>query len=443
MSKTIANALALFLLIFTISTCNAPRPVSMFKGNPEHTGIFQTEPLTKFNEVRWKVKTGGYVFSSPVIAGDWLYEGSNDSCLYAIDKNTGRLGWKFRTGGAVTSTPAVAGGKVYLVSFDGKMYALDALSGKKIWEFDGGPEKYYTAPGIHGLQPRDSLMEDTWDMYLSSPVVSGGKVYFGSGNGNFYCLDAGKGNMIWKFQTNGVIHDSPAVYDGKVYFGGWDTYLHALDAETGTEIWKFRSGTDTTYHNQTGIQSSPMIYDSMVFFGCRDANLYVLDAATGNLIWKKFNNYSWIINTPVVRDSIVYYGTSDTHMLIGLDAYNGDSVLTFDLNSYIFSSPVIAGDYLYVGDFSGTVFGIDVNAKKIVWKFRTPASVENRDNLLLPTGENNNQGAAVFFESGPNYANNMKFMKALYRLGSVLTTPAVDNGILYFGSSDGYIYALH
>jgi outer membrane protein assembly factor BamB len=186
-----------------------------------------------------------------------------------------------------------------------------------------------------------------------------------------------------------------------------------------------------------------MVYDNMVFFGCRDANLYALDASTGNLIWRKFNNFSWINNTPVVKDSIVYYGTSDTHKLIGLNAYNGDSLFTLNLNSYIFSSPVIAGDYLYIGDFSGTVFCVDTELKKIAWKFRTQGSLENRDNLLLPSGESNSQGGAVFFKSGPTFANNMKFMEALYNLGAVLSTPLVDNGVVYFGSSDGNIYALH
>lgn len=444
MNRNTAVTFTLCLLwIFLLTACNASHNISMFKENNEHTGIYNTLPMTKFNDVKWKVKTGGYVFSSPVVAGNLLYEGSNDSCLYAIDKNTGQIQWKFRTGGAVSSTPAIDGRSVYFVSFDGNMYSLDARSGSELWTFEGGKEQLFAAPGIHGLQPHDSLMTDTWDTYLSSPVVFDGKVFFGSGSGNFYCLDSKTGNMIWKFQTAGVIHDSPAVYDGKVYFGGWDTYLHALDIRTGKEIWKFKTGIDTTYHNQTGIQSSPMISDNMIYFGCRDANLYVLDANTGNLIWRKFNNFSWINNTPVVKDSIVYYGTSDTHRLIGLNAYNGDSVLTVDLNSFIFSSPVIAGNYLYVGDFSGTVFGIDLSSKRIAWKYRTAGSRANRDNLLLPSGEFNSQGAAEFFKNGPTFTNNRKFMEALYNLGSVLSTPLVDNGVVYFGSSDGFIYALH
>ena len=44
-------------------------------------------------------------------------------------------------------------------------------------------------------------MPDPFDLYLSSPAVWKGVVYFGSGDGNVYALDAVSGAERWKFHT--------------------------------------------------------------------------------------------------------------------------------------------------------------------------------------------------------------------------------------------------
>ncbi len=42
----------------------------------------------------------------------------------------GGLQWRVQTGGMVESSPAVSGGVVYIGSGDGYLYALDALTGE-------------------------------------------------------------------------------------------------------------------------------------------------------------------------------------------------------------------------------------------------------------------------------------------------------------------------
>ena len=46
-------------------------------------------------------------------------------------------------------------------------------------------------------------------------------------------LDAATGALNWKFRTGDVVHASPAYADGVVYFGSWDSYFYAVDAKTG------------------------------------------------------------------------------------------------------------------------------------------------------------------------------------------------------------------
>ena len=57
----------------------------------------------------------------------------------------------------------------------------------------------------------------------SSPAVADGKVYLGSWDDKFYCLDAVTGSLIWSYTIGGHIDDSsPAVFEGRVYIGSYD-----------------------------------------------------------------------------------------------------------------------------------------------------------------------------------------------------------------------------
>ena len=90
--------------------------------------------------------------------------------------------------------------------------------GKLKWKFahEKG-EKRFEAKGIHGATPKAQTIPDPWDLYLSSPAVSNGSVFVGSGDGNIYSVDARTGKLKWKFTTGGVVHSSPAVANNTVY----------------------------------------------------------------------------------------------------------------------------------------------------------------------------------------------------------------------------------
>ena len=163
------------------------------------------------------------------------------------------------------------------------------------------------------------------------PLVWNGAVYFGSGDGNVYAVDAATGALKWKFKTGDVVHASPAIADGMVFIGSWDSYFYALDAATGAQKWKFKTGEDPDMHNQQGIQSSAAVMDGMVFFGCRDAHLYALDEQTGQQKWSYSTKGSWVIASPAVRDGKVFFTTSDTALLFEADAKTGDIVFSLEL----------------------------------------------------------------------------------------------------------------
>lgn len=409
----------------------------MFRGGPAHLGVYDSPPPS-LQALAWKFKTGGRVISTPAVVGDVVYVGSTDGILYAINRADGTPRWTFETGGPIASSPAVSGDLVYISSLDGNIYAVEAATGTKRWEFATEGERRFTAPGIHGAIPRTERMPDPFDVFLSSPTVAGGTLYIGSGDQHIYALDAATGALRWSFATGDVVHASPAVVDGVVYIGSWDRNLYALDAATGVERWHYTTGNDTTIYNQIGIASSAAVVDGLVFVGGRDGHFHVVDAKTGTLRWTHDNKGGWTIASPAVKEGVVYFPTSDGRRFKALDATTGAVRIDLQNPAISFSSPAIAGNVAYYGSSDGYLNAVDIIHGTLLARFQTDGSKERGGPY---TGEDG------VFHAGPMYPDRtldgmMIGMRTMMTVGSVLSSPVVAGGVVYFGSTDGNLYAV-
>jgi outer membrane protein assembly factor BamB len=273
---------------------------------------------------------------------------------------------------------------------------------------------------------------------LSSPVIAQNTVYFGSGDGNLYALDAATGDLRWKFKTGDVVHASPAFANGVLFFGSWDSYFYAVDAKTGKEKWRFHGGEDPLIHNQVGFQSSPAVVDGVIYTGCRDAQLYALDAATGKEKWRFDNALSWVITSPAVVNGKVFFATSDSALYHVVDAATGKSVLKKEGKAYMFSSPAVVNDVVLIGVLNGTLEARDVNTGEVLWEFQTDASKQN-NGWVLTADRKFNQPLLFYsnWREAPIVATDRQFS-----VGSIFSSPLVANGVVYFGSTDGFLSAI-
>jgi outer membrane protein assembly factor BamB len=433
------RSLLIPMLLLVVTAAHA-ETATMFRGDAARSGIYTGLGVPELHGVRWKFKTGGAVLSSPAVAGDSVYFGSNDGHVYAVQAATGGLRWKQKTGGRVPSSPAVANGRVYVLSYDSHLYALDAASGTVVWKYATGGERRFSARHLHGAEPAAETMPDPFDFYLSSPAVVDGTVYFGSSDGRVHAVEAASGTSRWTFATGDVVHASPAVVDGVVYVGSWDTWLYAIDAATGAQRWRFKTGEDREIANQTGLQASPLVVDGTVYVGCRDSKFYAVDAATGRERWSYPNNGSWVIGSAVLRDGIVYFATSDTGRLNALDAATGTLVFSIENARWpMFSSPAIAGRVLYIGTHEGKLRAFDAANARAAWTFQTDGSQTNGARYTKPDGQPDY--AAAYVDSF--YDSIVVGLDRLLSVGAVLSSPVIAGDTLYFGSTDGTVYALH
>lgn len=378
---------------------------------------FLSSSLYGQSSLVWDFATRGRIYSSPVVDDSTLYIGSNDSCLYALDKFNGSLKWKFRTEGQIKSRPLLFNGSVIFNSTDGLVYSVDKKNALVLWQFRTNGEKKL----------------DMWDYYLSSPAYYDSKLYLGSGDGNIYALDPNSGRLVWKFETEGIVHATPIIHNNKVYVGSFDGYFYALNTKNGDLVWKFRTIGDA-YFPKGEIQKGATIHNNAVIFGSRDFNIYALDTETGRGLWNMKEKGSWIIAKPLVVDEIVYFGTSDSHRFCGLNVKNGDEEYNFPLNMRVYGDAILFESDIYFGCFNGKLYRLDKSKGKLESIFQTHGSKINYNEVYNEKDE--------FKPDFELYGKDLKSSeKKILDLGAILSTPIIDSGIIYFADANGFVYA--
>jgi len=387
-----------------------------FRGNTQHTGVYYTRDVRANPELLWSFKTEGKVVSSPTILRGVAYVGSYDGHLYAVNAKSGELIWKFKTGGELKSTPAVWNDTVYFASQDGVFYAVSAHSGHLKWSFRTQDEANLSCElgipwfptgiddSLYAMthEQRFDRINDPWDCFYSSATLAQGLVYFGAWDGTVYALDARRGHLKWSFQTGSPVRSTPAVHHNTVFVGSFNGNLYALNAATGAEKW--RRAYIPGEWSCPQIQSSPAVVDGVVYYGGRDSYIHAADAETGATRWMSCQDGNWVIASPAVHEGTVYTGTSDSSLMLALDAKTGTETWRFKAAKNIFASASICGRTLYFSEYNAyqyadasCLYALDLATGTEKWRYATQGSV---------------------------------------------SSPVIDDGVLYIGTEDGQLIAL-
>lgn len=187
-------------------------------------GLWTMKPDTMYMEDQYDL-----YLSSPAADETCVYFGSSDSCIYALDKNKGKLRWKFKTGGPIHAGVTCAQGIVLAGSWDTYVYALDAATGKQLWKFKTKEDTVYHHV-LEGIQ--------------AQPVIAGNTVYIGARDARLYALDLRSGDKQWEYSAGDAwIVGAAVVANGHVYVGTSDSYLMLdIDAATGKELRRHKGG---------------------------------------------------------------------------------------------------------------------------------------------------------------------------------------------------------
>ncbi len=382
--------------------------------------VVEPADLTDKPVVLWKFKANGPIVGAPVIDNGTVYVGSTDSCLYAIDLVTGRMKWKLATSGAIRSSVCVNQNRLFLLGTDGFLYRVQKDSGR----IDGF---FQTLNGFMGDRQHDYA-----DYFSSTPVLMDSTLYFGSGE-SIYALDLSNGFLRWTCPTGDLVHTTPVISQGKVYAGSFDGNLWAVNLATGQPVWKFKTTGRYTYPKGE-VTGNPVAAAGMVIAGARDNNLYAIDVRGGYCNWMRSFPSGWAL--PVTfNDSVLYVGTSEDRLLYCIDLRTGQDVWKAPSNFTMYGGVAIAKQIGYFATLAGKVSGVDLTTGTILWTVELDACRANHDKWLKRNDK--------FRDDISKLIKTPLDMLTMYReLGGIFSTPAIGADHLVVAGYDGTVYCL-
>jgi outer membrane protein assembly factor BamB len=162
---------------------------------------------------RWQLPVAGG-FSAPLLwKAGWLVAAANNGDVLCLRASDGHIVWTARVTSPVRGRPALTADRVYVSLEDGRVVSHDLATGTVIWE--------QTLGGTPG------------------PVLAlDDRIFVGSADKFFYCLDAEHGKREWRWRMGAGIIGEPVLDAQHVYFVALDNVLRALHRWNGSQRWK-------------------------------------------------------------------------------------------------------------------------------------------------------------------------------------------------------------
>jgi outer membrane protein assembly factor BamB len=256
------------------------------------------------------------------------------------------------------------------------------------------------------------------DRVYATTAVTG----FGGGKGRILCFHAGTGRLLWEAAPPGyrATFSSPVVAGDRLVCGEGlhftrDARVVCLDLRSGHEgqvLW--------TYRTKSHVECTPVVYEGKVYVGAGDDGYYCFwlegdGNGEAKVLWHlDGEDYPDAETSLAVHEGRVYGGLGwGGKAIFVLDAETGKELHRVSTDYPVFSPPAIADGRLYVGmgngDYvhaaeelgmapAGSVWCMDLQSNEVLWRY--------------PVGR------------------------------TVLGSPAVSDGRVYFGSRDGKLYCL-
>lgn len=279
----------------------------------------------------------GYPKPLPAFDGDVVYTlGDSRQHVFAHTLADGKRLWKVRLKDEVTGGVGAGDGLVLVGTSNGVVVALNAADGKERWR-----------------APLESEV-------LTPPTARDGVVVVATGDGHLYGLSATDGTRKWSIERDVPTlslrgGSAPLTTPSLALHGFADGHLVAVDLQTGRESWDtpiVQPRGRTELERMVDADCQPVIEGSTVFAAAFQGRISAVDLGTGTAGWAR----DLSCDSALAVDTFNVYAT-DTN----------DKVTAFDLSSGVvrweqdalkgrhLTAPAAVGSYIAVADVEGYV----------------------------------------------------------------------------------------
>jgi outer membrane protein assembly factor BamB len=379
-------------------------PASSVALQPETTVTYMGNPpvdwdTTTGRNIAWSVELGNEVYGSPVVSGDVVYVGSDNTrrmnpafhddsgVLMAFRAKDGAFLWqdvapRVERGlrdwllPSTTSAPYIEGDRLYYVTAQCQLRCLDThgfTDGENNGSYREEIFKDNAAADIVWQLDMPALGVFPHEACNSDVLSLGDLLIVGTSNGqneghtrvpspfapSLIAVNKRSGELVWRAIGAGdqVLHgawSSPvaANVDGRiqVLFGGGDGWLRSYDAASGQEIWRFDGNPkDAPWRPRAGVLSRSSIIASPAF---ADGRVFIaMGQSPGH---GDAPSFTYAIS-PKGHGDVTKSG------LLWMSREVGRVVGT----------PIVKDGLLYIGDLGGIIHCLDAATGVELWKHET------------------------------------------------------------------------
>jgi len=416
---------------------------------------------TMARNIVWSVELGNEVYGSPVVAGDAVYIGTDNTRHMnpAFQEDSGVL-MAFRvTDGAflwqdvaprvdrglrefllpsTTSIPYVEDDRLYYVTADCQLRCLDTKGfgdGENNGPYREEIFKDNAAADIIWQLDMPSLGVFPHEACNSEVLALGDLLLVSTSNGqneghtrvpsprapSLIAVNKRSGELVWRAIGAGehVLHgqwSSPvaANVNGRmqVLFGGGDGWLRAYDAASGDEVWRFDGNPkDARFLPRAGVLSRSFILASPVF---ADGRVFIaMGQSPGHG------------NGPSLIHAISPNGQGDVTRT--------KLLWTSREVGRVAGTPIAKDGLLYVGDVGGTIYCLDAATGALVWKHETNDEIWG---CLLVAGDRLYVGNAGGLMTVLRAGRHKELLAQIEMDAPLYSRPAVAGDALYLATAN-------
>jgi outer membrane protein assembly factor BamB len=266
----------------------------------------------------------GPVQSAPVIFDGRVYFSDSSGTTWCYPLSGDVPFWSHYSGAPILSSPTVTGDRVYLANVDNLVYALQRSDGELAWRY------------AHRTDPTRTAELELYG--APSPILSGDAVLTGFSDGAFIALSASSGDPLWSRRVGeGAYPDIIAAaltHGDEIIVSGYSEPLLAMDRVTQSVRWRMEVG---------GAQS-PHVDDGRLIHGGGDGILRALDGQTGDLLWEWDSETGGALTRPIDTEAGLLIGASGGSVYLVSD--DGELLWTYDPGFFlagVTANPVVEG----------------------------------------------------------------------------------------------------
>jgi outer membrane protein assembly factor BamB len=235
-------------------------------------------------------------------------------------------------------------------------------------------------------------------------AVEGETIYLSYAT-QIYQLNPTNGAEQWRFPAeadNKINYYAPVAVseDGsQLFVGSYNHVFYGIPSGGAQSSWSFSEAKDRYI-------AKALVLGDLVYAGAADGNLYAI-GLDGSLRWKFATGHA-IWGAPATDGKVLYVASMDHH-IYALDPQSGDQIWqTDDLGGQLVAQPALSSTgILYVGAFGS----------------KTRTDNPERSSKLVAVDASNGQ---ILWSKPTN--------------GWVWATPLLNQNVLYFGDTEGFIY---